>query len=564
MRRSILFIACLLGCVIGKAQTPKWAHKARKAVFSIVTYDKNNHLLGTGSGFFIDEEGTAISDYALFERAERAIVINSEGKEMPVKNILGANDMYNAVKFRVETNKKTPALILSSVTPVKGDQLYLLPYSSQKKQECFLGTIHEISIIPGGFKYYTLQMEFNPKSVGCPLINAQGEVVALLQESEKNDKGYSYALDAVYAKELSISILSMNDDALNKIGIPKALPEKEDQAITYLYLSAGNKNEEEYSALIETFIEQFPDNPEGYMKRADQIIHLYSDDIHLAQADNDLKHALKLAKKKEDIYYNMSSIIYNYTFRNPSIPYKDWGYEKALTEIRHALALDSLPLYRQQEGDILFAMKDYANACKSYSIVNQSNLASPLTLYNEAKCKEQMGAEYTVIIALMDSAIHFYPEPLPAEAAPLVYERAQLKIHNEQFRSAVADFNLYEQLVNGQANDLFFYEREQAEYKAKMFKQALEDIQTAVKMKPENPVYLAELGAVNLRIGQYKTAIDTLQKAIDIDPSFASCYRLIGFCQMQLGQKEEACQNFNKARELGDEVVLSLIERNCR
>jgi len=45
-------------------QSTKWADKARQAVFSIVTYGNDGKMLGTGNGFFVSEDGIALSDYA--------------------------------------------------------------------------------------------------------------------------------------------------------------------------------------------------------------------------------------------------------------------------------------------------------------------------------------------------------------------------------------------------------------------------------------------------------------------------------------------------------------------
>ena len=118
--------------------------------------------------------------------------------------------------------------------------------------------------------------------------------------------------------------------------------------------------------------------------------------------------------------------------------------------------------------------------------------------------------------------------------------------------------------MGGNVSSTFFYLREQANYKAKNFKRALEDIQKAVTLDPSNKDYLAEYGAVNLRIARYDEAIKNLKDALVIDPKFAACYRLIGFCQMQQGKKNEACENFNKAKELGDEAVIPMIEKNCK
>ena len=63
--KKILILPLLLFFLVqgSMAQTPKWVEKAKRAVFSIVTYDKNDKMLNTGNGFFVSEDGLALSDY---------------------------------------------------------------------------------------------------------------------------------------------------------------------------------------------------------------------------------------------------------------------------------------------------------------------------------------------------------------------------------------------------------------------------------------------------------------------------------------------------------------------
>ena len=62
MKKIVGIIACCFFAQIVSAQAPKWAEKAKKAVFSVVTYDKENKIKGTGNGFYIDAQGIALSD----------------------------------------------------------------------------------------------------------------------------------------------------------------------------------------------------------------------------------------------------------------------------------------------------------------------------------------------------------------------------------------------------------------------------------------------------------------------------------------------------------------------
>lgn len=51
--KKILILPLLLFFLMqgSMAQTPKWVEKAKRAVFSVVTYDKNDKMLNTGNGF---------------------------------------------------------------------------------------------------------------------------------------------------------------------------------------------------------------------------------------------------------------------------------------------------------------------------------------------------------------------------------------------------------------------------------------------------------------------------------------------------------------------------------
>lgn len=107
MKKTILILACGMSFLTGFSQElPKWANKAKKAVFSVITYNKDNQILNTGNGFYIDEQGTAVSDYSLFKGADHAVIVTADGKELPVKYIMGANDIYDVVKFKTEFDKR--------------------------------------------------------------------------------------------------------------------------------------------------------------------------------------------------------------------------------------------------------------------------------------------------------------------------------------------------------------------------------------------------------------------------------------------------------------------------
>lgn len=564
-RKIILTLSLCLLAQWGMAQAPKWVEKAKQAVFSIATYDQHDQLLKTGNGFFVSEDGIALSDYSLFKGAKRAVIINSKGEQMPVLHIMGADDMYDVVKFRVDIRKKVDALPLANTQPATGAEVYLLPYSTQKSRSCTTGHVKAVDKVEGNYAYYTLEMQLKDKMLSCPVTNTEGEVFGLAQKSSGQDTTtICYAVDTRYAMAQKISALSYNDMTLTDIGIKKALPDTEEQALVFLFMASTQLSPEKYAGVLDDFIAQYPNSADGYMRRATHRIATSQDENAMAQTAADMDKALDVSAQKDNTRFDRAKLIYNYMLSNPQTPYSDWSMDKALEEIREAIRLNPLPVYTQLEGDILFAKQDYPAAWASYEKVNQSDLASPASFFSAAQTKEMMKAPTTEILALMDSCVSRCPQPYTEMAAPYLLARAQVLLTANQARKAMLDYDAYFNAVNGNVNAAFYYYREQAAVQARQYQRALDDLAKAIELAPQELLYRAELAVVNIRVGRSEEAIRVLQEALKIEPKYAEAYRLMGQAYLQLKKKDEACESFAKAKELGDPNVDDLIEKHCK
>ena len=559
---AILFVFVMPFSVLLAQELPKWAENARKAVFSIVTYTKDGQILSTGNGFYIDEQGTGVSDYSLFKGAERAIIITANGKELPVKYMMGANDMYDVVKFKTDFDKKAEALQPATLPSSTGETVYLVPYSTQKSSKGQTGTIAKVDTIGEQQYYYTLTMQTTEKTVSCPIMNAAGQVVGMIQKNNDSESKESFAIGIRYLTDLTINALSVNDLALNSIGIKKGLPEDESQALVYLYMASGVYAPNQYFDLLNDFISQYPNNMEGYLRRATYYINI-GDDTHYALAVEDLKKMLDVAEKKDEAHYNIAKLIYSYQLNiGDKKPYASWTFDYALNEINKALAITQEPIYYQLQGDIYFAMQKFTEAYTAYDKVNKSKLASAATFYSAAKAKELIeGTDKKEVIALMDSAIAFYPKPYGKDAAPYLYERARIKSDMEDYRGAVTDYNDFYDAMLGQTSAEFHLIRSQAELNCRMYQQAINDINKAVELDPNNVTYWVEKGGIHIRVNQAAEAIQALTLAIKMDPENAPAYRMLGYAQIQNKEKDKGLANLQKAKDLGDEVADGLLQK---
>ena len=188
-------------------------------------------------------------------------------------------------------------------------------------------------------------------------------------------------------------------------------------------------------------------------------------------------------------------------------------------------------------------------------------MASASSFYSEAKAKELAKADIKEIIALMDSAVSKFNEPYGKDAVPYLYERARFRSEAGMHREAVKDYNDIYDAVLGQVGAEFYLTRVHAEMQCRMYQQAINDINKAVELEPQNVEYWLEKGGIHLRVNPLDEAVTALQKVLNLDPKNAGAYRMLGYTQIQQKKNKEGMANLEKAKELGDKVAEDLLQK---
>lgn len=532
---------------------PSWTKSASKAVFTVKTFAADGSLIASTNGFFTGSHGEAVSNFTPFKGAARATVIDAAGKEWQVTGILGANDMYDVVKFRVNCPKSQPLAISQAKAPI-GSQAWLLPYHETKNLKN--GPVRKAEPIFGEYAYYTLAMDMTDNLVSCPLLNDAGEAIGMMQQPASDKDTLSYAVSARFVDSLKITGLTFNDATLKQTLIRKELPSDIKEATLALYLSSSMVDSTEFVTLIEDFIRQFPSASDGYVYRAQQ--ETAGGDF--ASAEKDMEQALKLSDKKDETHYSYARMIYDKEIYQSDRPFAGWSLDKALSEIQAANGSNPQPTYRQFEANILYAQQKYEEAYYIYTDLTSTNLNRAELFFSAARCKQMMN-DTTSMLALMDSTVNTFTKPYLKEAAPYLWERAQARRNAGKYRDAISDMNDYEELMAANINDNFYYVRHQVEIQGRLFQQALNDIDKAIQMNPQEILYYAEKASLQIRVGLYQEAISTAKECISIDANNSDGYLFLGLGQCLTGNKAEGIQNLQKARDMGDTQAEALIEK---
>ena len=548
----ILFAACV--CCMVNAQPDKWVKKASKAVFTLKTFNADGSLIGSGNGFFITADGVAVSSYTPFRGAAKAVVIDAMGKEYEVKSIIGANDVYDIAKFRVDATKCQT--LRTAPAAVENTSLWLLPYNAKNAYSCTAAKVKSVQKVQNDYDYYTLEATAPENTVGCPYLNANGEVVGIQQQSSSDDNTTQYAVGAAFATGLKMTGLSLNDPALKATSIKKDLPDELDQAILTLYLASTLGDAQSFVGLVDDFIAKFPQAPDGYSYKA----QIMAAQDNYPEADKYMKLAIDNATDKAEARYNYAKMMYQNLIYFYDSASHAWSYEQALEQAEQAVALDPQLPYLTQKAQLLFACKRYADSYAAFQDVIGKGGRTAECFYGAARCKEQLN-DTTACLALLDSAVATFSKPYLKEAAPYIYARAQALAESGKYRLAVNDYNEYENLMISQVNSEFYYIRSQVEAKARLFQQALNDLDKAIDKSPDILLYRSEKASLQIRVHLLDQAIETASECIRLFPDASDGYLFLGLAQCLKGDKVQGAGNLLKAKDLGDAQADTLIEK---
>ena len=418
------------------------------------------------------------------------------------------------------------------------------------------GTVRKAETFNQNYAYYTVALQMPENSVGAPLFSETGEVLGLMQQPASLKDTLNYAVSALFADSLKTTGLSINDPVLRATGIRKALPQDVGQAQLSLYIGGASLDSLAYCQLIEDFILQFPNHPDGYTYRAQQLVN----GSRFADADRDMKKALKVAEKPDEVHYTYSRLMLQKLLYMPEQTYDAWSFDGSYDEAGEAYRINPLPTYRQQQAVVRYAQQRYDDAYAIYEELFTSSLRSPELFYAASVCKEQL-KDSVAQLALLDSCMAQFSRPYLKETAPYLLHRAQLLMDMNRHREAVTDLNDYEALMKTQLTSNFYYMKFQAEMKGRLFQQALDDINEAIRMTPQSDLYYAEKASLQVRVGLYQEASETAKTCIQLAPQHSDGYLFLGLAQCLLGQKTEGVKNLQKAGELGDPQAEGLIEK---
>ena len=550
LKTLILTIALILGVSTNISAQPGAIKKAADAAFTLTTFKADGSILATSNGVCISTDGVAVSPWKPFIGADKAVIVDAKGQKHEVDCLLGANEIYDIVKFQV--SGKTIAAPLATTVSV-GDEAWITPMPKSGNAE--KADVSSVEKFMDKYNYTILKSSATDKLNGAPVFNVKGQVIGLFNSAGESQS----STDVNYAKDFVVKGLSQNDITLRQSNIRIGLPNTVEEAVVALMLSS-EKPTNIHEAIVNEFITKFPQANDGYYALAN--IQVAKGDF--ANADKTMQTAISKVSAKDEAYYNFARLIYRnaliheFAEKTKSV---GWTLDKALDEIKKAETTKANDAYRHLQAQIIYAKGDYAKAYTEFEALTKTKFNNPELYLEMAQSRQHLGANDQEILDLLNKSIELCDTPYVSTSAPYFYTRGQQLEKMGEYRKAVQDYYTYEYFNQGRLGAAFYYMREQCEVKGRMWQQALQDILIASQLDPKEALYPTEAGSLLLRLNKVDAAISAAQQAIQLDASQPDAHLILGIAQCESKQKEEGLKNIQKAKELGNTQADTFLQK---
>ena len=149
---------------------------------------------GTGSGFFIDDKGTIVTNFHVIDLAEDITVEVSGGASYPVKKIVDFSNVLDLAILQIDM-KNTPYLELSDQSVRTGEKVFAVGSSLGTLTGSFSdGIVSSISRDYGMVDCIQMTTPISPGNSGGPLVNEYGEVVGVNTASYTRGENLNLAI----------------------------------------------------------------------------------------------------------------------------------------------------------------------------------------------------------------------------------------------------------------------------------------------------------------------------------------------------------------------------------
>lgn len=186
---------------------------AQPAVFYIEVYDKNMQTLASGSGFFVTEDGVAVTNYHVIADTAYAKITTPDGKIYDVTHVLNYDETLDVAVIRVNkadsngqiTNKFPYLQLGDSSAIINGEKVYAIGSPMGLKHTISDGIISNCKQIVDGVEYIQTTAPISHGSSGGALLNSKAQVIGITAAGYETGQNLGFAIPINVIKQFDFT-----------------------------------------------------------------------------------------------------------------------------------------------------------------------------------------------------------------------------------------------------------------------------------------------------------------------------------------------------------------------
>lgn len=170
---------------------------------TVEVYAESDYVSSLGTGFYIDDAGTVVTNYHVIQDCSSAYVTANDGGTYEVKSVVGYNETLDIAILATSKTNSTPVETCSSVTT--GEEVYVLGSSLGLTGTFSEGLVSTAERNVDGISYIQISAPISHGNSGGPVANSMGQVIGIASAGFEEGQNLNLAIPISILDQISVA-----------------------------------------------------------------------------------------------------------------------------------------------------------------------------------------------------------------------------------------------------------------------------------------------------------------------------------------------------------------------
>ena len=192
--------------------------RSASAVFMLEMFDNYGETIRTGSGFFITNEGHAVTNLHVLDHAIHAIITLADGRTFPVRGLHASCIETNLAIISIDTeiDEVWNYITLAESSLVEtGESVFVISSPQGMMNSITSGVVSSAMRDMSAHEYIQFTAAISFGSGGGPLLNERGQAIGVASSSLSSGQNINFAVPSKLIRELEIEDYTVLKDIVS-------------------------------------------------------------------------------------------------------------------------------------------------------------------------------------------------------------------------------------------------------------------------------------------------------------------------------------------------------------